>query len=94
MMKNKYKLLVLAGIGAAIGYSAWKGVGVFNKVRFKKQFDAIQSYIDTHYPGAAIGEIVPFKEGWNCSISYGGKNIIIYIIPNDNEGFIFSPTEL
>lgn len=93
-MKNKNKLLILASIGAVVGYRAWRGLGVFNKIRFKKQFEAIQSYIDTHYPGALIGEIVPFNEGWNCNIIYNNQNIIIYIIPNDGKGFIFSPTEL
>lgn len=93
-MKNKNKLFVLAGIGAVIGYRAWKGIGAFNRIRFKKQYDTIQSYIDTHYPGAAIGEIMPFKDGWSCSINHNDENIIIYIIPNGDEGFIFSTTKV
>ena len=93
-MKKSGKFLILAGIGAAVGYSAWKGVGPFNKLRFKKQYDALQSYTDTHYPGATIGEIVPFEEGWNCNILYNEKNVIIHIIPNENDGFIFNPTEM
>lgn len=93
-MRNKNKLFILAGIGAAVGYSAWRGVGPFNRIRFKKQYEALRSYVDTHYPGAVTGDIVPFEEGWNCNVYYNEQNIIIYIIPNENEGFIFCPTEV
>lgn len=93
-MNNKKKLFLLAGIGAIVGYRAWKGLGAFNKVRFKKQRDALLSYVDTHYPGAYIGDVVPFEDGWNCSIRYNSQNIIIHIIPNTDDGFIFSSTEV
>ena len=93
-MNNKKKLLVLAGIGAVLGYRAWKGLGAFNKIRFKQQRNALLSYVDTHYPGAHIGDIVPFEDGWNCSIHHNNKNIIIHIISNSDDGFIFNSTEV
>lgn len=91
-MKNRNKFLILAG--AVIGYRALRGMGSFNKIRFKRQHSALQSYIDTHYPGAVIGEIVPFREGWSCPIAYAGQNIIIYIVSGDNGGYIFSTARL
>ena len=93
-MNNKKKLFVLAGLSAIIGYRAIKGLGAFNKIRFKKQRNALLSYIDTHYPGAVIGDVVPFGDGWNCNISYNGQNIIIHIIANGDDGFIFNSTEV
>ena len=93
-MKNKDRLLILAGIGAVVGYRAWRGAGSFNKIRFKKQRSALESYVDTHYPGASIGEIVPFREGWSCPVAYNGQNIIIYLIPCKGGGYIFSNTQM
>ena len=93
-MKNKNKLLLALSTGVVLGYSFYKGKGAFNKIRFKRQFEALKSYVDTHYPEAVIGEIVPFKSGWSCNILSGDQNIIIYIVENDGSGFIFSPTEM
>jgi len=93
-MKKTGKVLIFAGICAAVGYGVWRGIGPLNKIRFKKQFDALQSYIDTHYPGADIGNIVPFKDGWKCTVLYDEQNIIVNILPDDSGSFIFSPTEV
>lgn len=89
-MKNKNKLLLLTGIGAVITYRAIRGRGIFNKIRFKKQHLAILSYCDTHYPGAHIGEIIPFKEGWNCCITHNNQKILLYIIDSGRGGYIFT----
>ena len=93
-MKNKNKLLLALSAGAVLGYSFYKGRGAFNKIRFKRQYEALKSYVDTHYPDAIIGEIVKFESGWSCNVLSGEQNIIIYMIENDGSGFIFSPTEM
>ena len=38
--------------------------------------------------------VVPFEDGWNCSIHHNNKNIIIHIISNSDDGFIFNSTEV
>lgn len=93
-MKNKNKLLLALSAGVVLGYSFYKGRGAFNKIRFKRQYEALKSYVDTHYPDATIGEIVKFESGWSCNVLSGEQNIIIYMIENDGSGFIFSPTEM
>lgn len=93
-MKNKNKLLLIAGAGAIIGYRAFKGMGAFNKIRFKRQYTALKSYIDTHFPDAQMGELVSSCDGWSCPIVYNGKNFIISIIETEHSGYIFTPTEV
>lgn len=93
-MKRKNKLLALAGIGAVIGYRAATGKGVFNKLRYKKQYNAVLNYTETHCPGAAIGEIQPYKEGWSCSITDRDMQYWLYMIPTDNGTFIFELTQM
>ena len=94
VMKNKNKLLLVAGIGAVVGYRAIRGKGIFNKLRFKKQYDAILSYRDTHFPEASIGEIFPLDEGWGCNILYNEESYLLYLIPAENGGYIFSQTKM
>lgn len=93
-MKKKTGLWLLAGASAAIGYCAVTGKGVFNKFRFKKQYDAILNYTETHCPGAMIGEITPYKEGWSCQISQGDTSFWLYIIPTEQGNFIFEQTQM
>lgn len=93
-MKSKKKLLLLAGLGAAVGYCAATGKGIFNKVHFKKQYNAILNYTNTHCPDAAIGEIFPYKEGWSCHISNGDEQFWLYLIPSENGNFIFEETKM
>ena len=51
-MKKK-NAVMLASLAAAGIYGAVTGKGIFNKVRFKNQHDAIARYVNSHYPNAA-----------------------------------------
>ncbi len=93
-MKDKNKLWLLAGIGTVIGYRAIKGKGIFNNLRFKKQRSALLGYTDTHFPGAKIGEVFAYKEGWGSFIFYQNSRYLIYIIPSQSGGYIFTQTEM
>lgn len=90
MIKNKNRLLALAGVGAVLGYRAIKGYGSFNKIRFKKAHHAVENYVNTHFPGAKIGDIYPCEEGYRCVISHNNSQILIYLIPAESGGFIFT----
>lgn len=93
-MKNKNKMWLFAGAGIVLGYRAVMGMGVFNRVRFRRQHSALQSYVDTHFPGASVGELRPVGGGWSCVAAYCGKNIVIHILPGANGGYIFTPREV
>lgn len=90
VIKNKNRLLALAGFGAVLGYRAIKGYGSFNKIRFKKPHRAVENYVNTHFPGAKIGEIYPSAEGYRCVILHNNSQILIYLIPTESGGFIFT----
>lgn len=93
-MKKSSKILIAVGAGVVLGYSIYKGKGIFNKIRFKRQFEALENYVDTHYPDAKIGAIVPFETGWNCTVTRGDQTIAIHMVENNGTGFMFNPVEM
>ena len=93
-MNKKKTVLILAGIAAVVGYRAFYGLGAFNRIRYKKQYRAILSYTDTHFQDAVIGNIYPSGKGWACNILCNNQNTVLYLLPNDNGGYIFSQAKM
>lgn len=92
-MKKKTALLIGAAAAAGL-YSAIKGRGPFNGIRFKKQHDSIARYIETHYPGALYSPIEKTEKGYVTVIKRIGKAKIILYVNSDGSGnFIFTECE-
>lgn len=89
MKNNGKKLSVLAGIAAAEAYRFYKGKGIFNTVRFKKQHKAASDYIAANYPGAFYSAITETENGWSCVVSSHGRKIVLYMTCGNDGNFIF-----
>ena len=93
-MKGKGKKALLAVAGVALAYCYANGKGVFNKIRFKNEADAVKRYVETHYTGAKIGKIEAHDNGkYVCPISYDGGKILLVITKTDNGMYVFEPIE-
>ncbi len=92
----KKKTLFLIGTAAAAGiYSAVKGKGPFNGIRFRKQHDSISRYVETHYPGAWYSPIEATDNGWVTVIRrIGYPKIILYVTRDSSGNYIFTESQV
>ena len=87
----KKKTLFLIGAAAAGVYSAVKGKGPFNGIRFKKQHKKISNYVETHYPKAIYSPISATDNGYVTVIRRLGQPSIILYVNEDSDGnYIFT----
>lgn len=88
----KKKTMLIIGAAAAAGvYSALKGKGPFNGIRFKKQHSSIARYIETHYPGALYSPIEKTAKGYVTVVKrMGFPKVILYVNRDSNGNFIFT----
>ena len=90
MKGNKFATLAIsAAIVAA--YSAITGKGIFNKLRFKDEHDAIGRYVESNYPGAKYSPIQKTELGFAVVVSRGkdASNIMIYATPTADGHYVF-----
>ena len=89
-MKKKNKVLLLAAGAAAVGvYRAFKGKGMFNRLRFADQHAAVANYVEANHPGAVYSAIESVGEGWSCVINDGGEKFLLYITCSEDGSYIF-----
>lgn len=89
-MKRKTKLF-LAGAAVAGIYSAVKGKGPFNGIRFREQHERIANYVETNYPNALYLPITETENGWATTIiRVGMPKIILYITKDEDGNYIFT----
>ncbi len=93
-MKRGNKLPILLGIAAVEAYRFYKGKGLFNKVRYAKQHEAVGNYMETHYPGGFYSDLTETDEGWSCIVTYGGRRIVLYMTLSSDGTFIFWEKEV
>lgn len=89
MSKRNKKLTVLLGIAALEAYRFYKGKGIFNKIRFKEQHEAVSNYLETHYPDAFYSDITETPEGWSCVINKREEKIVLYMTKTPEDMFVF-----
>ncbi|MBR6392010.1 MAG: hypothetical protein IKS12_01880 [Eubacterium sp.] len=89
MSKKRGNLPVLLCIAAWVAYRCYKGQGIFNKVRYKAQHEAVSNYVETHYPNAFYSDIIEADNGWSCIVTDGGRKIVLYLTKTDSGTFIF-----
>ncbi len=93
-MKKGNKLPLLIGIAAIGAYRFYKGKGMFNKIRFREQHEAVCKYLETHYPNAFYSEITPTDEGWSCVINMTDKRVVLYMSKTPENMFVFWEKEI
>ena len=91
--KNRFLLFALAS-AAAVGYSAYEGRGIFNKVRFKKVHEAVGGYVDTHYPNCFYSTISKAQHGYLTTITTPHGRVILYITEARNGMFVFEEKKI
>ena len=89
MSKKKSNLPILLGVAAWEVYRFYKGRGIFNKIRYKKQHEAVSNYMETHYPDAFYSDIVETADGWSCIITDKNRKVMLYMTKTDSGTFIF-----
>jgi hypothetical protein len=89
MSKKNSKLPVILGVAVWEAYRVYKGKGIFNKLRFKQQHEALCNYLETHYPDAFYSDIVEAEDGWSCIITDKERRIVIYMTKTDGGTFVF-----
>lgn len=93
MSKKRSKLPIFLSFVAWEAYRYYKGKGIFNKLRFKDQHEALGNYLETHYPDATCSDIVEAHGGWSCIIQDDGREIVIYMTKTDEGVYLFSEKE-
>ena len=91
--KNKFALFALAS-AVAVGYSAYEGKGVFNKIRFKKVHEAVSGYVDTHYPNCYYSPISATQHGYLTTVITPNGRVILYITEAKNGMFVFEEKKI
>ena len=89
MSKKGSKLPLLIGLAAVGAYRFYKGKGMFNKVRFHEQHNAVSDYLDGHYPNAFYSDIVPTDDGWSCIVNNRGRRFVLYLTKSDDGVYVF-----
>ena len=89
MSRNNRKLPFLLGVAAWEAYRFYKGKGIFNKLRYKEQHDALGKYLETHYPDAFYSDIVETDDGWSCMVNTGGRKVLVYMTKTNDGTFVF-----
>ena len=89
MSKNNKKMPVLLGLALWEAYRFYKGKGIFNKIRFKSQHEAIGNYVGTHYPNAFYSDVVETDDGWSCVINNNGTKIMLNMTKANDGTVVF-----
>jgi len=90
MNRNKFASLALTA-AAVTAYSAITGKGIFNKIRFKKERDAIGRYVESNYPEAVYSPVQKTELGYAVVVRRKGSksNIMIYATPTADGHYVF-----
>lgn len=89
MSKKGNKLPILAGLAALGIYRFYKGKGIFNKIRFADQHNAVSDYLESNYPNAFYSDITPTDDGWSCIVNNMGTRFVLYITKSEGGVFVF-----
>ena len=90
MNRRKFTTLALS-VAVVTAYSAITGKGIFNKIRFKREHDAISRYIECNYPDAAYSPVQKTELGYAVVVRLRDTkaNIMIYATPTADGHFVF-----
>ena len=90
MTKKRFFTLAAAATAATL-YSAVTGKGVFNRMRFKNEHDAIARYVESNYPGAVYSPIQKTEMGYAAVIRRPnrGSKIMLYAMPCEDGHYVF-----
>ena len=95
MSKKRNKLLLLAGVGATLGYAFLKNTGILNRAMYRKEYEAVSRYVDAHFPGAAFTEIQKTDTGFITVVTLpGGAQKALTFSKADEEIYDFSETDI
>ena len=90
-MKKRVPLLTAALSAAALyAYRAVKGYGIFNKLRFAEEHNAVARYIETHHPGAVYSGIEDSGNGYSTVITDGMQSFLLHITKTENGVYVFT----
>ena len=93
-MSKKTTKLLLLGAAALGAYNLYKGKGVFNKIRFKEQHDAVCDYLENNFPNATYSEITATDEGWSCVVNTASGNFVLYMTKSPENVYVFWEKEI
>lgn len=91
---KKSKITILAGAALFEVYRLYKGKGIFNKLRYKQQHEAVSNYMETHHPGAFYSDISETGSGWTCVINEKNRRIMLCLSRTPDGVFVFWEKEI
>lgn len=91
---KKSKITILAGAALFEVYRLYKGKGIFNKLRYKQQHEAVSNYMETHHPGVFYSDISETGSGWTCVINEKNRRIMLYLSRTPDGVFVFWEKEI
>lgn len=93
-MKKKSALILTAAAVTGI-YSVVNGKGIFNKIRFKEQRDAVERYVAGHYLRAVFTPITAAGNGWTTIIlRHGMPKIFLYLTRSADNVYVFHESNI
>lgn len=93
MRKNKI-LPAMVAVGAIVGYRAIKGYGVFNKFRYKNEYEAIAHYLEAHYPNATHGDVSKIDDCFYTTITNENQTIVLTLTKTEDSVYVFEENEM
>ncbi len=92
--KRRPWLALAVGLAAGGIYSMIRGNGIFNRPRFAEQHQAVERYLDAHYPGASYSPIRETGGGWSCIVRTGKREFMLYLTRAKDKVYIFHEGEV
>jgi hypothetical protein len=89
-MSKKRFLTYLGAAAVVTAYSAVKGKGIFNHMRFKNEHDAIARYVEGNYPGAVYSPVQQTELGYSVVIKRPNKSrVLLYVMTTGDGNYVF-----
>ncbi|MDD6213786.1 MAG: hypothetical protein PUB42_01155 [Firmicutes bacterium] len=89
MSKKNSKLPILIGAVAFTAYRFYTGRGIFNKIRFKDEHNAVSNYIESHHPSAIYSEITATRDGYSCVVTEEDNKFVLCFTKSPEGIYVF-----
>ncbi len=94
-MKKKLPIIAaLSGIAVAAGYRIIKGHGVYNRIKFKDEHNAISHYLETNHPNATYSAITNTGDGYYTIVTNGSEKFMLTVTKTEDGMYIYHEDNL
>ena len=95
MKKSTGKLLAGVAITGAFCYKVAKRMGIIDRIKYKEEYEALDRYVESHYPTAKVSPLEETDTGFVCVVTKPEGNMILLSMTEANDGvYVFSEKKL